>query len=136
MNPSAMASRTLDHVGVAVHSIAESARVFELLSGEACTPVETLSSQGVRVAFVGPIELLEPTEPDTAIGRFLHRRGQGLHHVAYRTGSIESDLAALETAGLTLIDRVPRPGARGHRVAFIHPTSSGGVLVELVEHPV
>jgi methylmalonyl-CoA/ethylmalonyl-CoA epimerase len=133
MIPSSRAHRPLDHVGVAVHSIAESAPTFELISGEACSTPETLQAQGVRVAFVGSVELLEPLAPDTTIGRFLDKRGQALHHVAYRTEDLEGDLARLDAAGLQLIDRTPRQGASGHRVAFIHPSSTGGVLVELVE---
>jgi methylmalonyl-CoA epimerase len=133
MNSSSRVERPLDHVGVAVHSIAESAPAYELLSGETCSAPETLSAQGVRVAFVGAVELLEPLGPDTTVGRFLDRRGPGLHHVAYRTDDIEGDLAELDAAGLRLIDRAPRTGAHGHRVAFIHPSSTGGVLVELVQ---
>jgi methylmalonyl-CoA/ethylmalonyl-CoA epimerase len=87
----------------------------------------------VRVAFVGSVELLEPLAPDTTVGRFLDRRGPGLHHIAYRTKDIEGDLARLSAAGLQLIDETPRTGASGHRVAFVHPSSTGGILVELVE---
>ena len=135
MNPSSGAERPLDHVGVAVHSITESARVYEKLSGDTCSQPETLQAQGVRVAFVGPVELLEPLGPDTTVGRFLDRRGPGIHHIAYRTPDLEGDLARLGAAGLQLIDREPRLGANGHRVAFVHPSSTGGVLVELVERP-
>jgi methylmalonyl-CoA/ethylmalonyl-CoA epimerase len=135
MDSSSLAHRPLDHIGVAVHSLAESCRVFELLSGETCSPPEILQSHGVRVAFVGSIELLEPLTPDTTVGRFLDRRGESLHHVAYRTDDLEGDIARLEAAGLELIDRNPRTGAGGHRVAFVHPSSTGGILVELVERP-
>lgn len=134
MNPLPGPLRPLDHVAVAVRSIAERGPVFELLTGEPCSPPETLAAQGVRVAFVGTLELLEPLGPETPVGRFLDRRGEGLHHVAYRTDDLDRDLARLEAAGLRLIDRAPRPGARGHRVAFVHPSSTGSVLVELVEH--
>ncbi|MSR19433.1 MAG: methylmalonyl-CoA epimerase [Gemmatimonadetes bacterium] len=129
------ATRPLDHVAVAVHSIEESRSLFEFLSGGSCTPPETLETQGVRVAFVGAVELLEPLGPDTTVGRFLERHGQGLHHIAYRTQDLEGDLARLDAEGVPLIDRVPRMGARGHRVAFLHPSGTGGVLVELVERP-
>jgi methylmalonyl-CoA/ethylmalonyl-CoA epimerase len=133
MIASSGADRPLDHVGVAVHSIAESSRVFEMLTGGSCTAPETLRAQGVRVAFVGSVELLEPLAPDTIVGRFLDRRGPGLHHIAYRTEDLEGDLARFDAAGLQLIDRSPRMGASGHRVAFLHPSSTGGILVELVE---
>ncbi|MEQ1856073.1 MAG: VOC family protein [Longimicrobiales bacterium] len=133
MNRFSAAGRTLDHVAVAVHSIEESRAVFELVSVGSCTPPETLEAQGVRVAFVGALELIEPLRPDTTVGRFLERHGQGLHHIAYRTVDLESELARLESAGVPLIDRAPRVGAGGHRVAFLHPSGTGGILVELVE---
>lgn len=128
------AGHAIDHVGVAVHSIEEVSSLFELLTGETCSTPEILGAQGVRVAFVGMLELLEPLEPETTVGRFLARRGQALHHVAYRTEDIEGELARLESAGFELIDRVPRPGARGHSVAFLHPSGTGGILTELVQH--
>ena len=129
------AGHPIDHVGVAVHSIEESRALFEFLSGARCSQPETLEPYGVRVAFVGFIELIEPLAADTNIGRFLERRGQGIHHVAYRTDDIEAELERLTAAGVELIDRVPRPGAGGHRVAFLQPSAAGGVLVELVERP-
>jgi methylmalonyl-CoA/ethylmalonyl-CoA epimerase len=127
-------NRPLHHVAVAVHSIEESAGVYELITGETRSPSQTLESQGVRVAFIGPIELLEPLSPDTTVGRFLARHGPGLHHIAFRTDDIEAELARLDAAGLRLIDTEPRAGAHGHRVAFLHPSGTGGVLTELVEH--
>ena len=128
-------NRPLDHVAVAVHSIEESSRLFELISGERCSQPETIEGSGVRVAFVGPVELLEPVGRDTTIGRFLEQRGQALHHIAYRTSDLEAEIARLESAGLELIDRTPRPGANGHRIAFLQPSTTGGVLIELVERP-
>ena len=126
--------RPLDHVAVAVTSLEKAARLFELLTGQSCSRPETLDAQGVRVAFVGAVELLEPLSPDTTVGRFLERRGPGLHHIAFRTSDIRKSLDRLEKAGMRLIDTEPRPGARGHQVAFLHPESTGGVLVELVQH--
>ncbi len=128
------ASRPLDHVGIAVTSLEEACRLFEVLLGETHSPPEVLEAQGVRIAFVGSVELLEPLGPETTIGRFLDRRGPGLHHFAYRTDDIESELTRLEAEGLELIDRVPRLGAKGHRVAFLHPSTTQGVLIELVQH--
>lgn len=125
--------RPVDHVAIAVHSIEESHGVFELLSGERCSTPESLAAQGVRVAFVGTIELLEPLGADTTVGRFLARRGQALHHIAYRIDDLGSELARLDAAGVRLIDRTPRPGAFGHMVAFLHPSSTGGILTELVQ---
>jgi methylmalonyl-CoA epimerase len=123
----------LDHVAVAVRSIDESRRLVELVSGAGCTEPEFLEAQGVRVAFVGQVELIEPIGPETTVGRFLARRGEGLHHIAFRTPDLEAELARLDAEGVPLIDRVPRSGARGHRVAFLHPSGTGGVLMELVE---
>ena len=134
MNSVDSVGRPLDHVAIAVHSLEESAVLYELVTGETRSPVEVLEAQGVRVAFVGQVELLEPLGPETTVGRFLERRGQGLHHIAYRTDDIVADLARLEAAGLRLIDTEPRPGASGHRVAFLHPAGTGGILIELVEH--
>ena len=124
----------LDHVAIAVSSLEEALKLHGSLAGVPPTEPETLPEQGVRVVFVGQVELLEPLAPDTPIGRFLSRRGSGLHHIAYRTCDIERKLERLAAAGFERIDRTPRIGARRHRVAFLHPKTSGGVLVELVEH--
>ncbi len=123
----------LDHVAIAVRSLAEATPRYERLEGVPASPPEELPDQGVRAVFVGTIELLEPTAPDTPVGRFLERRGPGLHHVAWRVPDLTAELSRLEAEGVRLVDRVPRPGARGHRVAFLHPSAAGGVLVELVE---
>lgn len=135
MTQASEANRPIDHVAVAVHSIEEARTLFELLSGERCSQPETLEAQGVRVAFVGSIELLEPLGPDTTVARFLERRGPALHHIAYRTTDLEAELTRLEAEGVELIDRVPRTGAGGHRVAFLSPSAAGGILIELVERP-
>lgn len=124
----------LDHVAIAVPSIAEAAPLYERITGSSCSHPETLEAQGVRVAFVGAVELLEPLGADTTVGRFLQRNGPGLHHIAYRTADIEADLDRLSGQGIELVDARARPGARGHRVAFLHPRSTGKVLVELVQH--
>ena len=126
---------SLDHVGVATHSIREAAASFELLAGASCSPVEEVPSQGVRVAFVGTVELLEPTDPTGPVGRFLERRGPGLHHIAYEVRNLAERLEELRRQGVPLVDEAPRAGAGGHQVAFLHPRAAGGVLVELVERP-
>lgn len=128
-----MPSHPFDHVAVAVRSIEESRALFELVTGEPCSPVEELPGQGVDVAFVGSVELLEPREPDTPVGRFLERNGPGLHHVAFRVPSLERAVEEFESRGLRVVDDGIRPGARGHRVVFLHPASTGKVLIELVE---
>lgn len=134
MNVFSEGVRELDHVAIAVSSLEESVALFQLITGHAGSPPETLEAQGVRVAFCGAVELLEPLGPDTTVGRFLAKRGPALHHIAYRTPDIQGELDRLAARGVELIDRSPRPGARGHRVAFLHPRSTGGILVELVQH--
>jgi methylmalonyl-CoA/ethylmalonyl-CoA epimerase len=123
----------LDHVAVAVPSISAATALFELISGCTSSPVERVEAQGVDVAFIGSIELLQPSSPDSTVQKFLEKRGAGLHHIAYRVSDIDATLARLEAAGIQLIDKKGRPGARGHRVAFLHPKSTNGVLIELVE---
>lgn len=129
-----MTGLPLDHVAIAVPSLGQAVPLHEALAGRSASPVETLEAQGVRVAFVGAVELLEPLGPDTPVGRFLSRQGPGLHHLAYRVADLDGELARLIGLGFEPIDREGRPGARGHRVAFLHPRSTGKVLVELVEH--
>jgi methylmalonyl-CoA epimerase len=127
----------IDHVGVAVDNLdAAIARYGEVFS----TPLvhrETLAEQGVDAALLdvgaSHIELIAPLAPDTAVARFLERRGEGLHHVAYRVPSVDEALGALAASGVRLIDEKPRIGIRGSRVAFLHPSSTGGVLTEIVE---
>ncbi|MFH1763113.1 MAG: methylmalonyl-CoA epimerase [Gemmatimonadota bacterium] len=128
-----MFSYPLDHVAVAVTSLEEACPLFQLVAGESCSPVEELPAQGVRVLFAGSIELIEPLGPVTPVGRFLQRRGPGLHHIAYRVPDLPEALSRLKEEGLELIDETPRLGSRGHHVAFLHPRSTGGFLIELVE---
>lgn len=129
----------LDHVGIAVASIQDAMPLFERLANARGSTVEDVASQGVRVAFVGVgsarLELLEAARPDSPIAKFIQKRGPGLHHIAYRVPDITAALADFAAEGVELIDREPRPGAAGHRVAFLHPRTTEGVLVELVEYP-
>lgn len=127
----------LDHVAIAVPSIDTAAPLYERITGAERSVVEVVEGQGVAVAFVGVLELLEPRDPDGTVARFLARNGPGLHHVAYRTPDLRAELARLREEGFELIDPEPRAGAFGHRVAFLHPRGTGKVLVELVEreHP-
>jgi methylmalonyl-CoA/ethylmalonyl-CoA epimerase len=128
---------TVDHVGVAVESIDAALAVYRDALGMPLVHRETVSEQGVEAALLdvgdSHIELLEPLGPDTTVGKFLARRGSGLHHVAYRVTSIEDTLNALRAAGVRLIDEQPRTGIRGSQVAFLHPSSTGGVLTEIVQ---
>ncbi len=127
----------IDHVGVAVEDIEAAVALYRDRFGMALVHRETVTDQGVEAALLdvgeSHVELLAPLEADTAVGKFLARRGPGLHHVAYRVQSVEDTLAALAKAGMRLIDERPRTGIRGSRVAFIHPSSTGGVLTEIVE---
>jgi methylmalonyl-CoA epimerase len=127
----------IDHIGVAVTSIDDSLALYRDALGMPLVHRETVTEQGVDAALLdvgdGHVELLQPLGPDTAVGKFLARRGAGLHHVAYRVASIDDALAAARDAGLRLIDEHPRIGIRGSRVAFLHPASTGGVLTEIVQ---
>ncbi|MEZ4422419.1 MAG: methylmalonyl-CoA epimerase [Gemmatimonadota bacterium] len=132
-SPHPTAGRRLHHVGVAVPSIRDVLPLYERMAGTPGSPIETVESQKVRVCFVGLVELLEPTDPSSTVARFLDRRGPGLHHLAFAVDDLAEELDRLAGEGVRLIDRVPRPGAFGHRVAFLHPESTGRVLTELVE---
>lgn len=125
----------VDHVGVAVRSIEESAPLFEILTGERASPRMSLPEHAVDVCFIGAVELLEPHDPDGAVARFLQAGGSSLHHVAFRVESVSVELDRLVARGFRPVDRAPRPGAHGGLVAFLHPRGTGGALVELVERP-
>ena len=126
---------TLDHVGIAVSSLKDALRFYRDVLGLEVEPPEEISSQRVRAQFVSTgdstLELLEATAEDSPIARFLAKRGPGLHHVALRVDDIVAALADLKSRGVRLIDESPRPGAHGSLVAFLHPSSTHGVLVEL-----
>ena len=127
----------IDHVGVAVESIDETLAIYRDALGMPLVHRETVTEQGVDAALldVGDchVELLQPLGPDTAVGKFLARRGPGLHHVAYRVEDIDATLQQLTAAGMRLIDEQPRRGIRNSRVAFVHPGSTGSVLTEIVQ---
>ena len=127
----------VDHVGVAVESIDAALAIYHDALGMPLVHRETVEDQGVEAALLdvgeSHVELLQPLGPDTGVGRFLARRGPGLHHVAYRVASVQETLEALSAAGVRLIDEHPRTGIRGSQVAFIHPSSTGGVLTEIVQ---
>ena len=129
--------RPLDHIAIALPSISAALPVFERLAGVRGSPIEHVPDQHVNVAFIGTgpnrIELIEPASPDSPIASFLERRGAGLHHIAYRVPDLVAALDDLAALDWELIDRVPRTGAHGRRVAFVHPRSTHRVLVELVE---
>lgn len=124
-------------MAIAVKSISESLKIFRDALGMRLVRIGNVPTENVKTAFLQcgslAIELLEPTKPDSTIGRFLERRGAGLHHLAVHVSSIEEAASRLKKSGLIFVDENPRAGAGKSRVAFIHPKSTGGVLIELVE---
>jgi methylmalonyl-CoA epimerase len=127
----------IDHIGVAVEDLDAAIALHERTYGMPLVHRETIAEQGVEAALLdvgeSHVELLRPLGPDTPVGRFLARRGPGLHHVAYRVDDVDAALEALRGQGVRLIDEQARTGIRGSRVAFLHPAASGGVLTELVQ---
>jgi methylmalonyl-CoA/ethylmalonyl-CoA epimerase len=127
----------IDHIGVAVEDIDAALALYEGSFEMALAHRETVEEQGVEAVLLdvgdGHVELLRPLGPETAVGKFLERKGPGLHHVAYAVEDIDATLGSLAAAGLELIDREARVGIRQSRVAFLHPRSTGGVLTEIVE---
>jgi methylmalonyl-CoA/ethylmalonyl-CoA epimerase len=127
----------IDHIGVAVRDLEATISLYEGTLGMPLVHRETVDSQGVEAALLdvgdGHVELLRPLGEETPVGRFLERRGEGLHHVAYAVDDIDATLERLRDAGLELIDSEPRVGIRNSRVAFLHPKATGSVLTEIVE---
>lgn len=127
----------IDHVGVAVEDLDGALALYEGALGMPAVHREIVEEQGVEAVLLdvgdGHIELLKPLGPDTPVGKFLAKKGPGLHHVAYAVSDIEATLAKLGEQGVELIDKVPRTGIRGSRVAFLHPRSTGSVLTEIVQ---
>jgi len=127
----------IDHVGVAVADLDAAIALYEGSLGMPLVHRETVEEQGVEAILLdvgeGHVELLAPLGPDTPVGKFLEKKGPGLHHVAYAVSDIEATLASLQESGVALIDETPRIGIRGSRVAFVHPKSTGSVLTEIVQ---
>ena len=127
----------IDHIGVATDDLEGAVALYEGTLGMPVAHRETVESQGVEAVLLdvgeGHVELLSPLGPETPVGKYLDKRGPGLHHVAYAVGDIEQVLEQLKDAGIELIDEEPRVGIRDSRVAFIHPRSTGGVLTEIVQ---
>ena len=127
----------IDHIGVAVSDLDEAAELYRERFQMAEQHRETVEEQGVEAILFevgeGHVELISPLSDDTGVAKFIAKNGEGLHHVAYATDDIDSALSAVSDAGLKLIDKQPRRGIRGSRVAFLHPKATGGVLTELVE---
>jgi methylmalonyl-CoA/ethylmalonyl-CoA epimerase len=127
----------IHHVGIAVESLSAAVPVFEKILGRAPDSEETVEDQKVRVAVFNlpgsRIELLEATSPESPIAKFISKRGQGIHHLTLAVSGLAERLRDLEQGGIRLIDREPRTGAGGVQIAFLHPTTTAGVLIELVE---
>ena len=127
----------IDHLGIAVHSIEEAKKLFQDTLGLKFEGSETVAEQKVTTAFfpVGDseVELLESTAPDGPIAKYLEKRGEGIQHIAFRVENLEEALAELKKKGIRLIDEKPRKGAGGAKIAFLHPKSTHGVLIELSE---
>ena len=128
----------IEHIGIAVANLKEAIAFYENVLGLTCYNVEDVPEQKVRTAFlmVGQtkIELLESTDPEGPIGKFIEKRGAGIHHIAFAVENIEEQLVHVENQGIKLIDSKPRKGAEGLDIAFLHPKSTSGVLIELCEN--
>ena len=125
----------IEHIGVAVKSIEEQLPYYEQVLGLKCYSIEEVADQKVKTAFfkIGQtkIELLEPTSGDSTIARFIEKRGEGIHHIAFTVPDVQEALSEMEAKGVQLIDKAPRKGAEGMSIAFLHPKSTSGILTEL-----
>jgi len=130
--------KKIDHIGIAVKNLEDQMKFYCEVMGLKCLGTEEVPDQKVKVAMfpVGEvrIELLQPTSEDSPIAKFIEKRGEGIHHLAYQVTDIENNLKRLEEKEIRLIDKEPRVGAGGHKIAFLHPKSTSGVLTEICEH--
>jgi methylmalonyl-CoA/ethylmalonyl-CoA epimerase len=128
----------IDHIGIATRQLDEALALWQDALGLQVDSTEEVPEQGVRIAMLAigetHIELLEPLSPNSPVGKFLDKRGPGIHHIAVKVSDIHAALAQLKDKGKRLIDETPRVGAGGCLVAFVHPSSANGVLLELVQH--
>ena len=131
---------TLDHVGIAVYHTEDSLRLYCETLGLVAEPTELVESENLQVTFlrgaISRLELLEPLPGDSAVARFLEKRGEGMHHLCFAVPDIEATLRGFADSGYALIDELPRPGRHGELLAFVHPKSTHGVLIELYQLPV
>ncbi len=132
-----MKPTVVDHIGIAVKSIDEALGFWESTLGIKCTGVEEVEEQKVKTAFLPigdtEVELLEATSEESPVAKFIEKKGEGIHHLAIRVENLETALAELKEKGVRLIDETPRYGAGGAKIAFVHPKSTGGILLELSE---
>jgi methylmalonyl-CoA/ethylmalonyl-CoA epimerase len=127
--------KKLEHIGIAVSNLEESNRLFERLLGVAHYKIEEVASEGVRTSFfqVGDIkiELLEATKPDSPIAKFIEKKGEGIHHLAFAVDNIQSQITDLKSEGFQVLNETPKPGADNKLISFLHPKTTNGVLIEL-----
>jgi methylmalonyl-CoA/ethylmalonyl-CoA epimerase len=132
--------KKIEHLGIAVENIEASLKVYETLLGTTCYKVEEVESEGVKTAFLqvgeSKIELLEATNQESPIAKFLSKKGKGIHHIAFDTDDIESEIKRLKNEGFELIHQSPKNGADNKIIAFLHPKSTDGILVELCQERV
>ena len=128
----------IEHIGIAIKDLKEGIKFYEEILGLKCYAVEEVTDQKVKTAFfqIGQtkIELLESTDPEGPIGKFIEKRGEGLHHIAFATERLNSSIKEMKEKGVDLIDKNSRKGAEGLNIAFLHPKAAQGVLIELCEH--
>ena len=128
----------LEHIGIAVHNIAEANQLFTSLLGKAHYKIETVVTEAVNTSFFEAgsvkVELLEATSPDSPIARFIEKRGEGIHHIAFEVDDIVAEIKRLKGLGFRVLNEIPKPGADNKLVCFLHPKSANGVLVELCQH--
>ncbi len=131
--------KKINHIAIAVNNIEEAAKFYQNVLGLNLSGIEMVAAQKTRVGFfkIGEsnIELVQPAESDSPLVKFLETKGQGIHHICFEVDDVEAEVKAYLEKGATLIDQKPRPGAHNTKVAFIHPRSSGGILIELCEYP-
>ena len=127
----------IEHIGIAVNDIENANEIFEKLFGESCYKIENVESEGVKTSFfkVGnnKIELLEATNEDSPIAKFIKNRGEGMHHIAFDVDDIEKEISRLQDKGFKVLNEIPKKGADNKLVAFLHPKSTNGVLIELCQ---
>jgi len=132
-----MKVKHIDHIGVAVKSIEEAGKFYKDILGLRIEEIESVADQKVNIAFIpitdSEVELVESTEPDGPVAKYIDSRGEGVQHIAYRVENIEKALEELKAKGVRLIDQEPRKGGGGARIAFIHPKETNGVLIEICE---
>ena len=129
--------KKIEHLGIAVDSIEESLKIYESLLGTSCYKLESVESEGVKTAFLqigeSKIELLQATNSDSPIAKFLSKKGKGIHHIAFETDDIEAEIKRLVAQGFELIHQTPKDGADNKRIEFLHPKCTYGILVELCQ---